>query len=200
MLIGHFLVAGCAKKSPKEDVAPLPKAASNFIANNEQADVEMPHTVDVATEFPAALESVQIGSRKPELRGVEAGHNVVRVEKAPAISKPGQATTPKDLERDWDGTVLIPAGTQMSHAHTDNVEFGRIEAHPLADGSLRVWVRVKNIVDRDLEIRIACNFQSVTQEQMKTAFVSTEIPVGDAIDVYFMSPMPNVISYTILAR
>lgn len=197
LLVGLSL-SGCAKPESKQDK--VSAGGANLVAMDDGGDVAMPHTVDSATEFPAALESVATGSKKPQLRTTDANNTVVRVEKAAPTSKPGLGVTPKGLERDWDGTVLIPSGTQMSHAHTDNVSFSRIEAHPLTDGSLRVWVRVNNLTDRDLDTRVACNFHSSSSGSGKTSFVPTIIPANEAIDVYFMSPMPNVVSYTILAR
>ncbi|WP_309400542.1 hypothetical protein [Cerasicoccus maritimus] len=194
----QFTMIGCDQESTSS--SQVPQSASNFVSAGDEGQIEMPHTIDTATEFPAALASISIGSQKPELRGSEVGHTVVRVEKAPAIAKSGQPMAKNQLEQDWDGTVLIPSGTQMSHARSDNVDFGRIEAHPLADGSLRVWVRVKNVTHTDLITRMACNFQSASNERIKTSFATTTIPADDAVDVYFMSPMPNVVSYTILVR
>lgn len=199
ILAGAF-ISGCGgEKTEAQDS--VPAAASNLVQPTDGAAVEMPHKVDTATEFSAALGSVS-GGNKPDLRDTGQGSTVVRVEKAPTMTKPGEsaATTQKSLERDWDGTVLIPDGTQMSHAHTTDVTFSRIEAHPLKNGSLRVWVRVKNLTGKELDTRVACNFKSASNEALKTAFIPVKIPANDAIDVYFMSPMPNVVSYTILVR
>lgn len=161
----------------------------------------MPHKEDTATEFLGALESFS-GRGSPDYRDTGNGVSIVRVEQAPVITKPGQPLTAsnKPIEKDWDGTILIPDGTQMSHAHTTDVAFRRIEAHPLKDGSLRVWVRIENLTNHDLNTRVACNFKSASNEALKTAFIPTVIPAHEAIDAYFMSPMTNVVSYTILVR
>lgn len=194
-----FLIVGC--DGDPTDVKNLPPAASNLVNPSEGEAVEMPHEVDSATEFTAALES-HTGGKKPDLRDTGQGASVVRVEKAPAITKPNALAkpAPKPIERDWSGTVLVPDGTLMSHAHTTDVSFSRIEAHPLKNGSLRVWVRVQNNTNKPLDTRVACNFKSDSNEALKTAFIPATIPAEDAIDVYFMSPKPNVVSYTILVR
>ncbi|MEO0794899.1 MAG: hypothetical protein AAFX93_07050 [Verrucomicrobiota bacterium] len=191
---------GSATPAAEKNLSP---AATNLVApSQESAKDTLPHTVDTATEFPAAMDSLQAGAIKPDLRAIDVpGSNVVRVEKAPAIQKSSSTTQEtKDIERDWDGTVLVPDGTQMSQAYTDDVKLTRIEAHPLSDGALRVWVRVRNLTDGPLKTRVACNFQSISREAMKTSFVPVTIDPQELVDVYFMSPMPNVVSYTILVR
>jgi len=197
---------GCDNSATEEASAPkpnkpLPAAASNLVASEPSESVEMPHETDTATEFPMAMDSFAGGNR-PDLRNSSTSSNVIRIEKAPTITKPGEEATAsnKPIEKDWDGTVLIPSDTSMSKAYTDDVTFTRIEAHPLKNGSLRVWVRIQNKTDEDLDTRVACNFKSTGNETQKIAFVPVGIPAADAVDVYFMSPMSNVKTYTILVR
>lgn len=180
--------------------------ATSFLTepSAELAVEVLPHKVDDATEFPAAMESLTSDSRRPEMREpVVEPSNVVRVEKAPSLKKDSPTATKEEqkrIERDWNGTVLVPDGTQMSQAFTTDVRLTRVEAHPLQNGSLRVWVRIANVTDDTLSSKVACNFKSVSNEQLKTAFVPIEIAPHEAVDVYFMSPMPSVISYTVLVR
>ncbi len=195
------IITGCEDRgdsaATKQDSKPkLSETATTFVEKSET-----PHEIDSATEFSAAMASFA-GGKRPDVRKTTEGVEIVRVEKAPAITKPGEQpkASAKPLEKDWDGTVLIPSGTQLSHAHTTDVKLARIEAHPLKSGYLRVWVRVGNLTDQNLDTRVACNFKSASNEVLKTAFVPVTIPKGEAVDAYFMSPMPNVVSYTILVR
>lgn len=194
------LLAACGggEKEPEE----LSPAANRLVAPAVEAKDTLPHKVDSATEFPAAMDSLAKGSHKPKLRSTSEATNVVRVEAVPAIQKgPAPAAAPsKPIEQDWDGTVLIPEGTQMSQAFTTDVKLTRIEAHPLTNNALRVWVRVQNITAAPLETRVACNFKSSSSEDKKTAFIPVTIAPEEAVDVYFMSPMPNVTNYTVLVR
>jgi len=201
-----FFFAACKPKSKEEIRAELPGKFTEATANlteptEEAADKVIIHKKEDATEFPAAIPSLTRGAPAPEVKEEEPVANVVRVEPVPKIRRDAEIKpSTKEIEKDWDGTVLVAKNADVSQAFTTDVELRRIEAHPLQNGALRVWVRVKNVTDKDLDSKVACNFKSTSEEQLKATFLPVKIPAGEAIDVYFMSPTPNVIAYTVLVR
>jgi len=202
-----FWGLGCEQKSKEEIRAELPgkyqEAAANLTAPSEEvADKVIIHKVEDTTEFPSSVDSLARGAPAPEVRVPEKeATNVIRVEPVPKVRRDSEKKpVEKPIEKDWDGTVLVASNADVSQAFTTDVSLKRIEAHPLQNGALRVWVRVQNETDKDLNSRVACNFKSVSEDQLKATFLPVEIPAGEAIDVYFMSPTDNVIAYTVLVR
>lgn len=102
--------------------------------------------------------------------------------------------------KDWEGTVLVPNEALLSKAYSSEVSLARIEAHPLSNNHLRVWARVKNETADHLNARVACNFRSTSDEAAITRFIPVRIPVEEAVDVYFVSPMDAVKAYTVLVK
>lgn len=119
---------------------------------------------------------------------------------ADVMVKPSSVKDLEITEKDWQGMVLVPDEAQMSKAYSSDVSLVRIEAHPLNNNRLRVWARVRNETPRLLKARVACNFNSTSEESEKTDFVYVEIPRSQAVDVYFVSPVPMVKAYTILVK
>ena len=195
-----FLLFGCG------DQKDLPPAASKLVEpSGKDAASVLPHTIDSATEFEGALDSLAEGVEEPELRITESTNmTIVRVEKRTEPDDTSfEATDVEEvtpIEQDWFGIVLLPDRTKMSKAHTTKVELERIEAHPLIDERLRVWVRVGNQTGTVLHAQIACNFSDSDRSSEKTDFVPVLIPPEETLEAYFMSPMANVTSYTILVR
>lgn len=204
-LLALLLISGCGDNANSN----LPEAASNLVdPSKKDAASTLPHTVDSATEFVAAVESLAPEVEEPVLREtVTEEIEVVRVEKTSEASKPNiqikqelKAPENKAIEQDWSGIILIPDRTRMSKAYSTEVKLERIEAHPLTNEKLRVWVRVANTSSLPLDTRIACNFSDSNQATNKTDFVPVTIPAKGSVDAYFMSPMSDVRSYTILVR
>lgn len=103
-------------------------------------------------------------------------------------------------KRDWGGIILVPDPKKLSRAFTTQVRLARIEAHPLNDGHLRVWVRVLNITDKEISSEIACNFRSLGREADSTDFIPVAIPPNAFVDSFFISPLPEVATYTVLVK
>jgi hypothetical protein len=106
------------------------------------------------------------------------------------------------VERDWTGLVLQPLTAALSKAHTIAVRIVRIEAHPLSDGRVRVWLRVRNVGARPLNFGIACAFR-MTDGAPVTSPRFYELVVSDqsSRDVFFVSPSGQTLhSYTVLVR
>jgi hypothetical protein len=191
----------CGKKNKSGGPRPLSKSA-NVLVNppTDNAEAVLLHTVDSATEFPAALNSLEPDVPEPEVRAVQAlppstsGSN----EQAVEIVQPVRASVP--LRQDWGGVILVPDMDQMSRGFTSRVTLTRIEAHPIANDYFRVWVRVRNDAGRDIEADVACNFRALDQQAKETEFIPVKIAKDGSANAYFISPMPNVAYYTILVR
>ena len=95
---------------------------------------------------------------------------------------------------------MVPDIDKMSRGFTSRVTLTRIEAHPIANDHFRVWVRVRNDDDKDIEADVACNFRALDQEPKETEFIPIKIAKGSSANAYFISPMPHVAYYTILVR
>jgi hypothetical protein len=192
--------AACSKKNNNKE-RPLSKSAQMLVnPPSGTSDAVLLHTVDSATEFPAALNSLEPDVPKPEVRSVSqfipgnsgAGGQTVEV------VQPVRASVP--LKKDWGGVILVPDMDRMSRGFTSRVTLTRIEAHPIADDYFRVWVRVRNDAKQDIEADVACNFRGLDQQVKETDFIPIKIAAGASANAYFISPMPNVAYYTILVR
>lgn len=102
--------------------------------------------------------------------------------------------------RDWGGLILVPDGVKLSRAFSSTVRLSRIEAHPIDGDRLRVWVRIENLTDADLGIRVGCAFSSPEPGTSGGGFERLQIPVGAAVDAYFVSESDGVRGYTILVK
>lgn len=164
------------------------------------SDAVLLHTVDVATEFPAALNSLAPDVPEPEVRMVQDFQPTSPggVAQAVEIVQPVRASAP--LKQDWGGVILVPDMERMSRGFTSRVTLTRIEAHPIANDYFRVWVRVRNDTDKDIEADVACNFRALDLPPKETDFIPIKIEAGSSANAYFISPMPNVAYYTILVR
>jgi hypothetical protein len=103
-------------------------------------------------------------------------------------------------EKDWSGITLVPKNLATSLVHTTKVSVQYIEVHPLHDGSVRIWARLKNQESAGSKIEIGCSFR--TNEDLNGSavrFYQIELP-EDYIDIFFVSPRENVVSYTFLVR
>ncbi len=103
-------------------------------------------------------------------------------------------------QRDWGGVVLVPDNVRLSRAFSSAVRLDRIEAHPIDGDRLRVWVRIQNITDRDLDIKVGCDFRSTSDRSAGSDFQVVSIPGGYARDIHFVSAGDFVKAYTLLVK
>jgi hypothetical protein len=105
-----------------------------------------------------------------------------------------------DMERDWGGLILVPDNVQLSRAFSTTVSLARIEAHPLEDGRLRVWMRIVNETDDALSIRVNCSFSGSQNQLGGVSRDNLTLPEGASLDTTFISPFRDVKAYTILVK
>lgn len=183
-------------------VAPLRKfelspEASTLVSHLTQGgDAQtLPHNIATSTGFPESLASLAPGATAPKsehlvarnsppLRGLTADGNSIGL-----------------IERDWTGLVLVPINTALSKAYTTAVRLVRIEAHPLQDGRVRIWIRMQNVQNKALSADIACSFQ-MNGASLGTSpyFYEVDLPMRDYRDVFFVSPGGRLDTYTVLVR
>ena len=198
--------AGCGEKKVERVAKPVPESAKMLLEPSaDTADAVLLHTVDTATEFPMALGSLEPDAIEPEVRAVQelppaTSASGETVEQAVEIVESSTVRASTPLNQDWGGVILVPDMDRMSRGFTSRVTLTRIEAHPIANDHFRVWVRVRNDEDKDIEADVACNFRALDQEAQETEFIPIKIAKGGSANAYFISPMPNVAYYTILVR
>ena len=105
------------------------------------------------------------------------------------------------VERDWSGVVLVPVIAQVSKAYTSGVRLTAIEAHPLKDGRVRVWTRVRNITGAPMAAEVACTYRMQGDFDMTSPrFYYLGVPAGEFRDVFFVSGAGVIDNYTVLVR
>ena len=226
------LSAGCNKPPPPPPAptALPPPTPETVVARLTQPDSPaiLPHKVDPATAFPQALASLSPTGTAPKVLSpaATAAPTASSINsEAPAANPPNDEHTTDDYKivdpnrpptkgltadgvttdlvmHDWTGIVLVPLDTSISRAHTVLVAIERIEAHPLDNGQVRIWARVRNISDGPLPSEVACSFRTAeSPEPERPIFYKLDIPHGDYRDVFFVSPEGrNLNSYTVLVR
>jgi len=106
-----------------------------------------------------------------------------------------------ELPRDWGGIVLVPDGTKLAKAYTSDVRLARVEAHPIDGERIRVWARIQNLTETEIQSEVGCEFRSSNYEKFGSAhFEPSIIPKNGVIDVYFESPHDRVESYTVMVK
>jgi hypothetical protein len=96
---------------------------------------------------------------------------------------------------------LVPINKSLSKAYTSEVRLLKVEAHPLKDGRIRVWIRMQNVGHKTLPSEIACSFSMRGDTQpMSPNFYELEVPGREYRDVFFVSPVGDLITYTVLIR
>jgi len=206
LLVITLSMAACGKKEVKRAPKPMSESAKLLVTPSaDTADAVLLHTVDTATEFPTALASLEPDVAEPDVRAVEdlapkstASAPGESVAQAVQVVAPVKASAP--LRQDWGGVILVPDMNRMSRGFTSRVTLTRIEAHPIADDHFRVWVRIRNDENKDIEADVACNFRALDKQAEETEFIPISIPAGGSANAYFISPMPHVAYYTILVR
>jgi hypothetical protein len=191
--------AETGKASAETTAGPaLSAEAAEFVARFTQSaggDAQ-PHKLSDSTSFPDAISSLQPGAKAPKLEFVP---NVRPV--APVQGLTADGTSTQLIVRDWTGLVLVPVSTSLSIAHTSSVRLLKVEAHPLSDGRVRIWVRVQNVARTNLMSEVACSFQMQSGKTTSSPyFYELPVPSSDFRDVFFVSPEGKLSSYTVLVR
>ena len=204
------LPGGCQKpppppppETPKPAALPPPTPEST-IARLTQPKPEpaiLPHKVETKTEFPQAMASLAPDATPPKVEAPPPETNN-DPNRPPTKGLTADGITTDLVMHDWTGVVLVPLDTSISRAHTVLVALDRIEAHPLEDGQVRVWARIRNVTDGSLTTEVACSFRTAeSPEPDEPIFYKLGIPRGDYRDVFFLSPVgKNLNSYTVLVR
>ena len=195
-----LFLAACGKEE-KQPARPLSESAQTLVNPSvDSSDAVLLHTIDSATEFPAALNSLDPDIVEPEVRVVKETKPASngKIEQVVNVVAPVTASVP--LKEDWGGVILVPDMNKMSRGFTSRVTLTRIEAHPLLDDHFRVWVRIRNDSQKDITADVACNFRALEDGFKESQFIPVSIPVGGSANAYFISPMPHVAYYTILVR
>jgi hypothetical protein len=196
-----LMFSACGKKEDKMAPRPIPGSAQVLInPPADAAEAVLLHTVDSATEFPAALNSVEPDVAEPEIRTVTERPPPGSDSTAQVVVGVPSVRAAVPLKQDWGGVILVPDMNKMSRGFTSRVTLTRIEAHPIANDYFRVWVRVRNDSRKDIEADVACNFRALNLPPQETEFIPINIPQGGSANAYFISPMPNMAYYTILVR
>ena len=220
--LGGLLIAGCATAPAPAPKPPPPKAAvavqpppppapaptpapevSVPITPEAQKVVEaltqpgsgaMEHTVVEKTGFPEALASLQTGAKAPGATGEVNG-------RIPSRGLTADGSTVDLVEKDWTGLVLVPVDKQFAKLYVTGIQIVAVEAHPLTDGRVRVWTRLRNRIKAEAPAQVACTFYlRGSPEPGGTRFYSLAIPSGETRDVFFVSPAGELNKYTVSVR
>ncbi len=141
---------------------------------------------------------MQTPSLSPQTTLAEAPHTLTAT---PASVLKIPSETAVELPRDWGGLVLIPDNAKLAKAYTSDVRLARVEAHPIDGERIRVWARIQNLTDTEMQSEVGCEFRSSNYSQYGSAhFEPSIIPENGVIDVYFESPHDRVESYTVMVK
>lgn len=146
------------------------------------------------TGFPESLLSLQAGRPKPKYE-VPVNYSGV-----PTRGLTADGYTVDLVERDWTGIILTPVLAQVAKAYVGGVQLSNVEVHPLTDGRVRIWVRVRNQKGERVPAEIACSFKRGPQTEVSTMFYKLDLPENGSRDVFFVSPGGDAINYTVLVR
>lgn len=198
-------VAPAVAPKPQSEEKPAAPAAPAAVAPEVQEVVTqltepaaggVQHEVVEATGFPQAMASLQPGAAAPSV-DLPINYNG----QPPTRGLTADGATAELVERDWTGMVLVPVSADFAKAFTSMVKLTSIEAHPLTDGRVRTWMRVRNVVDFPVQVGVACRFLLKEQGEATSArYYSLDIPVGEYRDVFFVSPKGSLVSYTVLVK
>lgn len=155
----------------------------------------LPHQLSENSSFPEAEATLQPGAVAPKFEFIDAR----AMPPIQGLTADGNSTAL--IVRDWTGLVLVPINTSLSKAYTSSVRLLKVEAHPLKDGRVRIWIRVQNIGKDDLSSEIACTFRMRNDSGAASAnFYELAVPPRGFRDVFFVSPEGQLNSYTVLVR
>lgn len=176
---------------------PLSKAAAETVEHLTQpvGGDALPHEKSDTSSFPEAAMSLQLDAVAPKFEFVDA-RSLPPVQ---GLTADGNSTTL--IVRDWTGLVLVPISASLSKAHTSSVRLLKVEAHPLRDGRVRIWIRVQNVGRTALASDIACSFRMQGYTSMPSPnFYELQVPARSYRDVFFVSPEGQLNTYTVLVR
>jgi hypothetical protein len=189
-------VAPAPAAAPVAPVAVSPEAQALVERLTEPTDSGAQHEVVESTGFPQAMASLQPGAAAPSV-DQPVNYNG----QPPTRGLTADGATAELVERDWTGVVLVPVNAEFAKAYTSIVRLTSIEAHPLTDGRVRTWMRVRNVTSVIARVGVACRFMMKGQDEATTGrYYSLEIPVGEYRDVFFVSPAGSLSSYTVLVK
>lgn len=155
----------------------------------------MVHEISDTTGFPEALATLAPGAQAPKTEVIYIGTQ------PPVKGLTADGNSTDLIEKDWTGLILVPLNTSLSKAHTSAVRLIKVEAHPLSDGRVRIWIRVKNNGDRSLPTEMACLFRMQGEEANDSPyFYELSVPGQAFRDVFFVSPGGKLNTYTVLVR
>lgn len=177
--------------------ATLPKAVEavvGHLTDATQTDT-LAHDLVDTTGFPEAMVSLAPDALPPKIEQVDS-----RGQPPPrGLTADGDSVSL--VERDWTGLVLVPINKSLSKAYTSAVRLLKVEAHPLKDGRIRVWIRMQNVGKKNLPSEIACTFTMRGDARpMSPNFYELEVPGREYRDVFFVSPAGELLNYTVLIR
>lgn len=190
--------------APAEVAVPLPNPEKNPAATPEALAVvekltqsgsgAMPHTLAGDTGFPEAMVSLRPGAAAPVVNGAVDS-------RVPTRGLTADGSTTDLVEKDWTGIVLVPLDKMFSKLHNARIRILSIEAHPLADGRIRVWVRLLNKANEPVPAEVGCNFRlRGAPEPGGARFYPLPLDPGGTRDVFFVSPQGDLLEYTVLVR
>lgn len=183
-------------QEPAKPVALSPEAEAVIDRFTHDGSGALQHELSDNTGFPAALATLQPGAAAP---GVDKPQNYSNMPPTSGLTADGM--TAELVERDWSGVVLVPVIAQVSKAYTSGVRLSAIEAHPLKDGRVRIWTRVRNITGAPIAAEVACTFRMEKSSDMSLPrFYYLQVPAGDIRDVFFVSGAGELSNYTVLVR
>ncbi len=188
--------------APAIPIAALPPPALSAEASDVIARLTqnvgkdaLPHELADNSSFPEAEATLQPGAKPPKFEFVD-GRALPPVQ---GLTADGSSTAL--IVRDWTGLVLVPINTSLSKAYTSSVRLLKVEAHPLKDGRVRIWIRVQNLGRDELSSEIACTFRMRNDSGQASAnFYELAVPARGFRDVFFVSPEGQLTSYTVLVR
>lgn len=164
------------------------------LTNTDQTDT-LAHDLVDTTGFPEAMASLALDAQAPKIEQVDTRGQ------PPARGLTADGDSVNLVERDWTGLVLVPINKSLSKAYTTAVRLLKVEAHPLKDGRIRVWIRMQNVGHKPLPSEIACTFTMRGDTQpMSPNFYELEVPAREYRDVFFVSPPGYLVTYTVLIR
>ena len=203
------LSSGCQKpppppaaETPKPLPPPTPERTVARLTQPKPEPAILPHKVETKTEFPQAIASLAPDATPPKVETPPPEVSKPDPNGPPIKGLTADGVTTDLVMHDWTGIVLVPLDTSISRANTVLVRIDRIEAHPLENGQVRVWARIRNVTDGNLPTEVACSFRTAeSPESQEPIFYKLGIPRGDYRDVFFISPAgQNLNSYTVLVR
>lgn len=219
--LGALVLAGCSSPQPQAKPAskpapavappptpppeaepatpppPVPPEAAELVERLTEPDLGgVQHEQAESTGFPQAMASLQTGAPAPEVdQPINYGSQ------PPTRGLTADGASAELVERDWTGIVLVPINAEFAKAYTSMVRLTSIEAHPLTDGRVRTWVRVRNVVSTTANVGVACTFLlSERGEATMPRFYSLQIPPHEYRDVFFVSPVGRLVNYTVLVK